>query len=330
MEVTVNTKKENGLHDPELLHRLDRAALRLPQVEVRGLRAGKVWSIADVLKEINRALNEDRDDAYEAPDTREMAAQELILFESSGSDDLEDVADSIYQTGRLSVLAPFADASQYKEYLDVVMPYLEDQFREEDVAVTGHMVLFARMIERFITSMVKSYAAALFVITLLMILIIGRIRIGLMSMVANIVPIVCVFGLMGALDIPVDMSTILIGSLVLGLVVDDTIHFLHHFRREYEKTPNVETAVLETFNATGRALAVTSLVLCGGFFIYMTSYLANNVRFGLLSGCGVLFALVADFFLAPALLSLMYRSKDPSTAEHEGDAEPIPVHISPR
>ena len=118
-----------------------------------------------------------------------------------------------------------------------------------------------------------------------------------------------VFGIMGFSDIPLDMSTILIGSLVLGLVVDDTIHFLHHFRGAYEKTKDVREAVYITLSTTGHTLLITSCVLCGGFFIYTTSQMAYNFRFGLLAGCAVLFALVADFFLIPALLKVAY-SKD--------------------
>jgi len=143
-----------------------------------------------------------------------------------------------------------------------------------------------------------------------MILMIGRISIGMMSMVANVAPIVCIFGVMGILDIPLDLATILIGSIVLGLVVDDTIHFLHHFRRAYDQTGSVESAVYETLSTTGRALIITSLVLSSGFFVYTVSYLKSNVRFGLLSGTAVLFALAADFFLVPALLTLVSRKQE--------------------
>jgi uncharacterized protein len=311
LEVTIDSGTENGLHRPELLRRLDEAALFVPGLEIHGIRAGKVWSIVDVLKEINRALHEDNDSAYTVPDTRELVAQELLLFESSGSDDLEDVTDSTCRTARLSILAPFTDSVLYKDYVDKVKAYLGDRFPDERVTLTGHMALFIQITKHFLTSMVKSYILALLVITLLMVLMIGRIRIGLMSMIANVVPIVCIFGVMGVGDIPLDMATILIGSIVLGLVVDDTIHFLHHFRRAYEETADVEAAVRETLLTTGRALVITSLVLCGGFFIYTTSYLVMNVRFGLLSGCAVLFALAADFFLVPALLSLAYGKRAP-------------------
>lgn len=316
LEITVDTGIENGLHDPQLLTRMDEAADAIAAIDVNGIQAGKVWSIADMLKEINRALHEDKDEAYALPGSRALIAQELILFEASGSDDLEDFTDSTYRIGRLSVLAPFTDAVLYKDYLDQVKKSLEPYFRSDAVTVTGHISLFIQLIRNFITSMVKSYSIALVVITLLMLLMIGRIRIGLMSMVANVVPIACIFGVMGALSIPLDMATILIGSIVLGLVVDDTIHYLHHFRRAYDETGSVEGAVYETLTTTGRALFVTSMVLCGGFLIYTAGYLASNVRFGLLAGSAVLFALAADFFLVPALLSIVYGRR---RADHAAD-----------
>lgn len=309
LEVLIDTGRDNGLHDPDLQRRLSEAAAALPSIEARGIRSSKAWSIADVLKEINRALHEDQDEAYTVPESRELIAQELILFEASGSDDLSDFADSSWRTARLSILAPFEDAIVYRDYVDLVKEYLAGQFPGAVVTITGHVALFIRIIRNTITSMAKSYVFALLVITLLMILMIGRIRIGLMSMIANVVPIIGIMGIMGFMGIPLDLSTILVGSIVLGLVVDDTIHFLHHFRRAYAETPDVELAVRETFHSTGRALAITSMVLCGGFFINTAAYLASTVRYGILTGSAVIFALVADFFLVPALLTLVYKRK---------------------
>ena len=168
------------------------------------------------------------------------------------------------------------------------------------------MALFIGITKLFITSMAKSYLFALLVITALMVVMIGRLRIGLMSMIANVVPIILIFGIMGIMNIPVDLMTILIGSIVLGLVVDDTIHFLHHFRRAYEINGCVETAVRETLYHTGRALVITSLVLFGGFIIYTTAYLSCYAYFGVLVGCAILFALAADLLLVPALLAMIY------------------------
>lgn len=309
LEVIVDSGRENGLHDPDLLSRMDEAANVIPTISAHNIRAGKVVSIADVLKETNRALNEDLDSAYTIPDSRPLIAQELILFESSGSDDLTELADSSYRKGRMSVLAPFTDSILYQDYVRKIKTYLEQQFPHETVTLTGHMALFIGITKLFITSMAKSYLFAFLVITVLMVVMIGKIRIGLMSMIANIVPIVMIFGIMGVAGIPIDLMTILVGSIVLGLVVDDTIHFLHHFRRAYDTSMCVETAIRETLFNTGRALMITSLVLCGGFIIYTTAYLSCYVWFGVLIGCAVLFALAADLILLPALLALIYDKK---------------------
>ncbi len=306
LDVIIDSGRPNGMQNPDLLHRIETATQFIPSINIHGIRAGKATSLADVVKETNRALNEDRDDAYVVPDTHALIAQELLLFESSGSDDLEEIADSQYQKSRVSILAPFADAIIYKDYVDAMEQYLRDQLPGQKITLTGHMVIFVQMIKRFITSMAKSYIIALVVVTLLMVLLIGRVGIGLMSMSANIAPVVCIFGIMGLADIPLDMATILIGSIVLGLVVDDTIHFLHHFRKAYDETGNVYAAVRDTLHTTGRAMVITSLVLSGGFFIYTASFLMSNIRFGWLAGCAVLFALVADFFMVPALLTLAY------------------------
>jgi uncharacterized protein len=319
LDVIIDSGRPNGMQNPDLLHRIDKATQFIPSINIHGIRAGKASSLADIVKEINRALNEDRDEAYIVPQTRELIAQELLLFESSGSDDLEDITDSRYQMSRVSILAPFVDAIVYKDYVDAMERYLAEQLPGQKITLTGHMVIFVQMIKRFITSMAKSYIIALVVITLMMVLLIGRVGLGLMSMGANIAPVICIFGIMGIAGIPLDMATILIGSIVLGLVVDDTIHFLHHFRKAYDHTGDVHAAVRETLHTTGRALVITSLVLSGGFFIYTASFLISNIRFGLLAGCAVLFALAADFFLVPALLTLAYGKR---TAE---DAAPEPT-----
>ncbi len=309
LEAVIDSGEKKGVQQPDFLKKLEKASKELPQLVVHDIKAAKVWSLADVIKETNRALHEDSDNYYTIPTSQQLIAQELILFESSGSDDLEDFSDASYQLGRLSLLAPFADAILYTEYVAQVREYLQELFPENSIVLTGKIPLFVQLIKNVITSMAKSYIFALAVITLLMIFLVGRVRLGLLSMVANVAPIIFVLGLMGMQKIPLDMSTMLIGSLVLGLVVDDTIHFLHHFRKNFEQYGEVEEAVRLTLQNAGRAMVITSCVLAGGFYIYMAGYLESNVRYGLLTGSAVLFALAADFFLMPALLSLVYGKK---------------------
>ena len=110
LEVLLDTGKTNGLQNPKVLAKMDQAADEILEMEVNHIRARKVLSLVDVVKEANKALNRDDPDAYVIPATRQMVAQELALFESSGSDDLQSLTDSTYQVGRMTILAPFEDS----------------------------------------------------------------------------------------------------------------------------------------------------------------------------------------------------------------------------
>jgi len=169
--------------------------------------------------------------------------------------------------------------------------------------------LLARTISNTITSLAESYAIAMVVITLMMVLLIGRLRIGLISMIPNLAPILFMMGIIGAFHFPMDMFTMMVASIAIGLAVDDTIHFMHNFRRYYEASGDPVKAVYETMHTTGRAMLATTVVLALGFFIYMFATLNNIIRFGLLTGITLIAALLADYFLAPALMVLVNKKK---------------------
>jgi predicted RND superfamily exporter protein len=166
-----------------------------------------------------------------------------------------------------------------------------------------------RTLNALTRSMVKSYAIALAIITPLMILLIGNIRGGLVSMIPNLSPILLTMGLMGWTGIPLDVFTVLIGCIAIGLAVDDTIHFIHSFRGYYERSGDSLDAVRRTIETTGQALLFTTLVLSAGFFIFMLSSLGNLYNFGMLTGFTIAAALVANIVIAPALLVLITRKE---------------------
>jgi predicted RND superfamily exporter protein len=128
-------------------------------------------------------------------------------------------------------------------------------------------------------------------------------------MVPNLLPIMMIMGVMGLLGVPIDMSNLLIASIAIGIAVDDTIHFLHHFSTAYERSGSVEAAIGHTFRHSGRALVSTSVILTLGFCVYVTAEMANLARFGMLVALTVVFALVIDLLLTPALLRVTYRDK---------------------
>jgi predicted RND superfamily exporter protein len=308
VEVLVDTGLENGLHDPALLAELDRIQARVSELRQGEVWVGKALSIVDVIKEIHVALNEGRTEAYVIPEERRLIAQELLLFENSGSDDLEDFVDPGFRVARFTMKVPNVDGSAYLSFGEAVTSLFGEVLGDHaTVTVTGLMTMMSRSWAAAIETITSAYVIALLVITVLMTLVLGSLRLGLLAMIPNLLPIVLTLGLMGGLGVPLDMFSLLIGSIALGLAVDDTIHFMHGFRRCYEATGDVEASVRETLQTTGQALLFTSIVLALGFFIYVFSTLSNLTSFGLLTAFAIAVALLADILVAPALMSVAVR-----------------------
>jgi hypothetical protein len=308
MEVIIDTGGENGLHDPDVMARIERAMRHTETLYVDGDRVSQTFSLVDIVKETNQALNENRPAFYTVPPDRGLLAQELLLFENSGSDDLEEWTDSQFRTARVSLRLPAGDAMRYPPFIAA----LERVFREQlgdgfDVEVTGLGALFGRTFAAVNPTMGRSYTIALLIITPLMVLLIGNLRGGLVAMIPNLIPVFLTLGLMGALGIPLDNSSLLVGCIIIGLAVDDTIHFMHKFQRYFRETGNAADAVRRTLETTGSALLFTSLCLGAGFTTMLLAYMVNIVEFGMLALFATVVAFLADVVLAPALMVLVTR-----------------------
>ena len=311
LELVVDTGVENGLYEPEVMNRLERIQSFARQVHVNGIDVGQAISLVDILKETHRALNGNDPAAYAVPQDRELIAQELLLFENSGSDDLEEFVDSQFRKARVRLITTYEDGFLY---LDLVRAIREGsrQIAGEwaSVETTGLVELWLRTFDAMLSSTYKSYSLALLVITPLMILLIGSIRLGLLSLIPNLASIAMGMALMAALGIHFDMFTMMIGTIVIGIAVDDTIHFMHGFRRRYRETSDAPGAVRDTLLSTGRALLVTSMVLSAGFFVQLFGTLTGTKNVGLITGCTILAALLANLVLSPALVTLAARYEE--------------------
>ncbi len=323
LEVVLDTGRENGLLDPDVLARIEAAARHAETISSGELFIGKATSIVDIVKEIHQALNENQASFYRLPKDRKVIAQELLLFENSGVDDLEEIVDSQFRTVRLSLRAPFVDALLYEPFIEKVRVELGEILGDDiKIEMTGFMPVLTTVIAAVITSMARSYTIALFIITPLMMLLLRDIRLGLMSMIPNLIPVVVIVGMMGWLEIPIDATTMMVGAMIIGLAVDDTIHFMHKFRIYYSETGESKLAIRATLESTGAALLFTSLVLAGGFGVFLLASMINTQRFGLLAATGAIVAFLADLIVAPALLTLAtrndHRARDQSPGEEVG------------
>jgi predicted RND superfamily exporter protein len=325
LEIILDTHTRNGLHNPELLATLDTLERELeeryPQ-KGTGIFVGKTLTLSDVLKEIHQALNGNAAEAFVVPDNAALIPQELLLFENSGTDDLEDFVDTAYSKVRFTIKVPDMDCTSYDLFIqDVVALFKSHLGNDITIQPTGIVGITSHILATVKQTQIASLSIAVVVISLLMVVFMGDLKIGLLSMVPNILPILMGVGVMGLLDIPFNNATTMVATIALGIAVDDTIHFMHNFKNRYQKTGDVAASLDHVFRTTGRALLFTSLVLIGGFMSYTFATLSVYYVFGALLSFNVLMALAAEFLLGPALLTIVLKNRQPKATTETATKE---------
>ena len=318
IELVVERDEKNAVKDPEFMKRLDELN-RFSEGTIHDkISVGKSSSVVDVVKEINQVLNEDREEYYRVPMDRGMIAQELLLFENGGTDDLENLVNTPYSKARVTLKTTWVDANQYSGLLSKIERKLEELFgKEKSYVVTGLIPIMVKTMMFLMEGMLISYLIAAVVITLMMIILLADLRLGLWSMIPNFLPVLVGLGVMGMLDLPLDAMSILVGSIAIGVAVDDTVHFMHNFRRYQYIHQDIHLAVEKTLTSTGRAMLLTTIVLSAGFFIFTLSSMNNLISFGLITGLAIIIALLGDILLAPAMMALIYKNR-PSNSTKKG------------
>jgi hydrophobe/amphiphile efflux-3 (HAE3) family protein len=324
LEVVVDTGKENGLFEPEVMNALEEAREFSATLRGEKIWVGKTMSLADTLKQINQVLNEDRQEFYTIPQDRTAIAHQLFLFETSGWEDLEDLVDSTFSQARLTLRVPSADGADFAPFRETIMQEFSQIFAgKAEMYLTGSVDLFVRSVWGLMNSMTSSYILAAVIITLFLLLLTGSLRVGLVGMIPNFFPILVVLGIMGFTGIPISIFSVLLGGIALGLAVDDTVHFLHNFRRNFDRTHNLVASVSETMETTGQALFFTTVSLAIGFLAFLTADMNALREFGFLTVLTVIIALLSDLTITPALMTMLYRSQEREVTESYTEMEAV-------
>ena len=268
-------------------------------------------SVLDVVKETHRAMKGEGFDELILPSDQRTCSDMLFLFENAGPAQLRRLATIDLKTTMMSVQVRWREASAYGPllaYVDAgIARYLTPLGPELiEAKLTGGVPLFFSVVTSLISDLLRSFGVALIVITILMVLFLGGFKLGLLAMVPNLVPILFVVGFMAAFEIPVDLNNLLIGSIVIGIAVDDTIHLLHHIKVHLAAGESIETALDHSRVDAGKAVVSTSLILFFGYMTFIAGSIAPIIRFGLLLGLAITMALLVDLIILPALLRLVY------------------------
>ncbi len=304
--VTIELDERDAIKDPELLEAFDELLETIGSFELTKSNKGapRVFSILDIVKEMNQTFHGDDPVWYTIPDSRELVAQLLLLYEFSGGTRTFRWIDTDYSVLRARVEVWRFDANEISRELDAIEQFGAERFPGAKVSVVGSAVQFAELNSMIVSGEIKSLLVALIVIGVLMVVVFGSFKTGLIGMVPNLAPLAAIAGYMGYFDSPLDMMTMTIMPMLLGIAVDDTIHFINQMKSEFERHGSYERAVRESFATVGKNLAMTTIVLGGTFTMFTLSPISNMARIGALAFTGLFVALIVDYLATPALISL--------------------------
>lgn len=298
----LTSKLQGGVNNPEYLKQVEAFAQWYEKQQL----VVSVTRYPEILKEFNQTLHEGDPRQHKLPLSRELAAQYQLLYEmtlprGACNDNLIDIGNTCT---RMTVSAKAIGTDRMLELDRHALAWLKQNAPAIDVTPgTGLGLIFAHIAERNINSLLLGTAVALALISLLLAVVLNSWRFGLISMIPNIIPAIIAYGLWGMMWARIDMCLAIVACATLGIVVDDTVHFLHkylHARRHLDM--DAPQAVSYSFRTVGKALFVTSTVLGAGFAILGASHMSTTVEFGAMMGITIVVALLVDFLFLPPLL----------------------------
>jgi len=313
IDYSLEARESGGISDPAFLANVDDFAnwwREQPEVI-------HVATLTDILKRLNKNLHGDDSNWYRLPTERDLAAQYLLLYEMSlpYGLDLNDRLNVDKSATRVSVTLINLSTTQALELERCAAQWLtENGHAFSGSKGSSPTIMFSHIGARNIRSMLLGTAVALVLISMILIVALRSPKIGLVSMVPNLVPAGMAFGLWGLLVGQIGLSLSVVASMTLGIVVDDTVHFLSKYlRARREKGFDAPNAVRYAFSTVGMALWITSLVLIAGFGILSFSAFELNSGMGLLTAITIALALAADFLFLPPLLMKLEEKKNEAT-----------------
>jgi predicted RND superfamily exporter protein len=306
IEVLVTAKAVDAMKDPELLKRLDTAQRA---IETYSALPVKTYSMVDVAKEINKALNNDNPQAYRLPDSRNALAQSLLLFESSGSDEMTRLVTPDYKTARITIQLPTVPESRSRE----LHKYIDTQFAlalngsGAEYKLTGLVSMWMKINGYLRDTQITSVLLA-FSVTLLVLLVYTRsIKIGLMLAAVNASVVLIVLGFMVLMGWSLDPYTVLIADIAIGVLDDDTVHFYTDIRDGMRQGLSFDDAVSAARASSGQAMYYLGGCLIAGFLVYLASSVASLSAFGVLVALVIATGVIWEWLVMPAYLSIFHR-----------------------
>ena len=308
MVIVVDTARSDGIMDPAVLGSMDRLQNKIEKSYSDYII--RTNSLADLVKDTH-AIMQSSENYRTIPDSQIAVSQLLYLFNSSNPEERRALVSDDFSKSHISVQLRNAGSNEYKEFFKEIQQDINSEFNglsesypELKVQITGSFALMMRLADDISRNQFKSLAIAAVVISLLLMVTLGSLQAGVMSIVPNLIPATLAFGLMGLLEVPLDTDTLMIAPLIIGIAVDDTIHFISHYRMSLAQNHNMRIALVETIKEVGQAVTFTTLILGCGFLMLTFSDYLGLAKIGGFGSLAIFVALLCDLLFFPALIMI--------------------------
>ena len=301
MEVMLDTGKKDGIKEIKFLKDME----TLQNYIDRHPLTSKTSSVIDTIKKMRRAMHENRMEYYTLPETSAQASEYLFLYETSGGEELDKQVSFNYDIARITARTKSLNSKDVRTFTSDISMFVKKNIDPSiKVEYTGTMPFVEAMSNYVAQGQKRSFILAFLAITCMMIIVLRSFKLGLISMIPNVFPVLISLGLMGFAGVYLSIPLMILSPIIIGVAVDDTIHFFMRYRREFNRTGTYEGALKATLSTVGRPIMFTTMTLVLGFSVFGLSDMYNVTQFGLLAAFAFLWALLADFFLAPAMMIL--------------------------
>jgi len=301
LSVIVDTGRPDGLKNPEVLRFFDRLQRFL---EARP-EVGSTSSLADLVKETHFTLRGDDPAFYTVPGTTPAVAQILLLYEGGGGEVTRAMAAQRFRWGRIAARVRSVGLSGYAELTRDVEAFLAQETPREVVAVevTGSPAVYIQLAQKLIRSQIVSLGASLGAVAVIVVLVMASLGAGLLALIPLVVTVAGNFGVMGYAGAHLDMATVMIASLTVGIGVDYAVHFLARYRRERAIADDHRAALAQTVRTSGRGIIINAVTLTLGFLVMLLSSFGALQTFGWLISLTMVTSLIGAMLVLPAALA---------------------------
>ena len=297
LEISLQAEQLDQLLEPDNLALIARIEQLLQD---RGI-VTEVTSIADFFREMNKAFHNDDPAFFSLPDSRALAAQYLLLYDG---DELDNLLSAERDWTRISARITEHRSSVVADSIEQIREQIIPLAAEQGLTarITGKTLIAHKLIHLIVNSQVQSLSLALALIFLVMLAIFRSLKLGLIALVPNALPILLNFAIMGLFGFPLNSATAIIAAVAIGIAVDDTVHFICSYQNQRRQGQTTEKAIEHAVIVKGHPIITTSLIMMGAFAILLFGSFVPTIQFGILSALIMLFAVVSDLLVLPGLL----------------------------